>query len=148
MVKTLLRWTLLTSTIATVTIGLNLAMSGYSVAQPEILALKSDQTMALEGTASGPKRDKTCAGFIAKEANHYVKINQASNLNFTLEGAEDATLLIIGKDNQRFCVQADPVSKGKITIPGRWSTGQYEVFIGSRSGNKSAYKLTIGPLEI
>ncbi len=148
MVTPLLRWTMRTSTIATLAIGLHLSFDAHVNAIPTVLTLKSTQTTTMAGTSSGPIRDQTCAGFIAREANHRIVIDQPSNLNFTLEGANDATLLIIGNNDQRFCVQADQVSKGKITIPGRWETGQYDIFVGSRSGQNTAYQLTIGPMEI
>jgi hypothetical protein len=148
MVKTLLRWTLISSTIAALTIGLNLSLAPNTTAQSAAIALKGDQITVLEGQSSGPDQDKICAGYIAKDANHRVKLDRSSNLSFTLEGANDATLLIIGNNDQRFCVQADATSKGKVAIPGRWSTGNYEIFVGSRSGTKANYKLTIGPLEL
>jgi hypothetical protein len=148
MVNTLRRWTLLGSTIAVLTIGLNLSSANYSTAQSAALTLQTGQTTTFEGTSSGPIQDKTCAGFIAKDANHRIKLDRSSNLSFTLEGANDATLLIIGSNDQRFCVQADPVSKGKVAIPGRWSTGNYDIFVGSRSGTRASYKVTIGPLDL
>jgi hypothetical protein len=147
-VKTLYRWTLVSSTIAALTIGLNLSLATNSTAQTAAIALKSDQVTLLEGQSSGAVQDKICAGYVAKDANHRVKLDRSTNLSFTLEGANDATLLIIGSNDQRFCVQADAASKGKITIPGRWSTGNYDIFVGSRSGSRANYKLTIGPLEL
>jgi hypothetical protein len=148
MVNTFLRWTLVASTIATMTIGLNLSFATPIAAQAAAIPLKPDQTTSLEGRSSGPIQDKTCAGYVAKDANHRVKLDRSSNLSFTVEGANDVTLLIIGSNNQRFCVQADPASQGKVAIPGRWSTGNYDIFIGSRSGNSTNYKLTIAPMAL
>lgn len=146
--KTRLQWITLTSTITALTIGLSLKLSGPVNAIPPSIALNGQQVTTLTGTSSGPIRDTTCAGFIAAEANHRITLDRPSNLDFTLKGTNDATLLIIGNNNQRFCVQADTVSQGKVTIPGRWEVGQYDVFVGSRSGQKAAYTLTIGPMEI
>jgi hypothetical protein len=149
MLNHLRRWIILSPAIAALTIGLNLTiLASHSTAQSAILNLPADKVTALEGSASGPVQDKVCAGYIAKDANHRIKLDRASNLSFTLEGANDATLLIIGSNDQRFCVQADPTSKGKVAIPGRWSSGNYEIFVGSRSGTRASYKLTIGPLEL
>ncbi len=148
MINHLRPWRLRHLSIVALTIGLALSVPSASTAQTAILALKTDQTTTLEGASSGPVQDKICAGYIPTAANHRVKVDRASNLNFTLEGANDATLLIIGSNDQRFCVQADATSKGKVAIPGRWSTGNYEIFVGSRSGTKANYKLTIGPLEL
>jgi hypothetical protein len=148
MVNTFLRWTLVASTIATLTIGLNLSFAPPIVAQSALLTVKPDQTTSLEGRSSGPIQDKNCAGYIAKDANHRLKLDRSSNLSFTVEGATDVTLLIVGSNDQRFCVQADPASQGKVAIPGRWSTGNYDVFVGSRSGTKANYKLTIAPMAL
>jgi hypothetical protein len=148
MIKHIRHWRILSLSIVTLAIGLNLSAPQPSTAQSAVLAIKPDQTTNLDGTSSGPVQDKICAGYIAADANHRVKVDRASNLSFTLEGANDATLLIIGSNDQRFCVQADATSKGKIAIPGRWSTGNYEIFVGSRSGTKANYKLTIGPLAL
>jgi hypothetical protein len=148
MIKHIRHWRLLSLPIATLAIAFHLSAPQPSTAQSAVLAIKPDQTTSLEGTSSGPIQDKICAGYIATAANHRVKVDRASNLSFTLEGANDATLLIIGSNDQRFCVQADATSKGKISIPGRWSTGNYEIFVGSRNGTKANYKLTIGPLEL
>jgi hypothetical protein len=148
MIKQIRHWRLLNLPIVTLAIGLNLSLSHPTTAQSAVVAIKTDQTTSLEGTSSGPVQDKICAGYIAQDANHRVKVDRASNLSFSLEGANDATLLIIGSNDQRFCVQADATSKGKIAIPGRWSTGNYEVFVGSRNGTKANYKLTIGPLAL
>ncbi|MFM2428913.1 MAG: hypothetical protein RLZZ511_126 [Cyanobacteriota bacterium] len=132
-------------TIAALMLGLSLAVAGTATAQ---MAINGNQTTTLEGTSSGPVQDKACAGAIAKAANHQIKLDRATNLNFALEGANDATLLIVGSNNQRYCVQADPVSKGKVAIPGRWNSGTYDIFVGSRSATPAAYKLTIGPVSM
>ncbi len=118
-----------------------------SPAAAQAIAINSAQTTYLEGTAGGAKRDSGCAGLIADKPNHQVKISQDTNLRFALEGAEDATLLILGDQNQRFCVQADKVSQGKAEIPGRWRRGTYDVFVGSRNRGRTSYKLTIEPVQ-
>jgi hypothetical protein len=120
-------------------------MSNSAMAQ--VQAIDPAQTTTLTGTSGGTARDAGCAGSIADAPNHQVKIAQDSNLTFALEGADDATLLILGPQKQRFCVQADKVSQGKIEIPGRWSRGTYDVFVGTRNRNRSAYTLTIGAVK-
>jgi hypothetical protein len=117
-----------------------------SPAVAQVVALNSAQVTKLEGTAGGNQKDSGCAGFIPESPNHQVQVGQDSNLRFLMEGSEDATLLIVGAKNQRFCVQADKVSKGKAEIPGRWSRGNYDVFVGTRNKTRSAYTLTIEPL--
>jgi hypothetical protein len=116
-------------------------------AMAQVQVIDPAQTTTLTGTSGGTARDAACAGSIADAPNHQVKIAQDSNLTFALEGADDATLLILGPQKQRFCVQADKVSKGKIEIPGRWSRGTYDVFVGTRNRNRAAYTITIGAVK-
>jgi hypothetical protein len=108
------------------------------------LPIDGNDSTTLEGTSGGAVRDTSCAGFIGDSPNHQVKLNSDKNLRFSLEGAEDATLLIVAGPKQRFCVQADKKSK-KAEIPGRWKRGVYDVYVGSQSRNRSGYKLTISP---
>jgi hypothetical protein len=131
--------------LATSTATVSAVMSNPAMAQ--VQTVDPAQTTTLTGTSGGPARDAACAGSIADAPNHQVKIAQDSNLTFALEGADDATLLILGPQKQRFCVQADKVSQGKIEIPGRWSRGTYDVFVGTRNRNRAAYTITIGAVK-
>jgi hypothetical protein len=137
--------------IATMAIVASAAIAAPGIAQSSdngaTIALDGSKAATVEGTAGGKQRDTTCAGYIADVANHQVQVSRDSNLRFSLEGAEDATLLIVGAQKQRFCVQADKVSKGKAEIPGRWKRGTYDVFVGSRNGSRSNYKLVISPMD-
>jgi hypothetical protein len=140
--KKLSRLMAITAAIATLTV----ATVGINPAVAQTVALNSNKSTKLEGYGGGGKRDSGCAGFIADSPNHQVKISQDGNFRFLLEGSEESTLLIVGAQNQRFCVQADKVSKGKAEIPGRWSRGTYDVYVGSRNRGGAGYTLTIEPL--
>jgi hypothetical protein len=120
-----------------------LVMSGAAFSQSVVIA-SSSQSITLTGTSGGPKKDASCAGFIAAEPNHVVQIKENSNLSFRLQGAAGSTLLITGDKGQKFCVQA--LSDGKIEIPGRWNQGNLSVFIGSRNQGGSPYTLSIQPM--
>jgi hypothetical protein len=129
--------------ITTLTIVGTMAIGSPSPVTAQV-SIDGNGSTTLEGTSGGNVRDTSCAGFIADSPNHQVKLDSDKNLRFSLEGAEDATLLILAGPKQRFCVQADKKSK-KAEIPGRWKRGTYDVYVGSQSRNRASYKLTINP---
>jgi hypothetical protein len=137
--KASLRWSTLPTAIAAV-----FAMAGLASSQIVSIA-PSSSIVSLSGTSGGSKRDPGCAGFVSETPNHTVQVTADSNLRFTLEAKGEPTLLIIGAQGQTFCVQADRLSNGKVEIPGRWTRGNYSVFVGDRTSGRNPYKLSIAP---
>lgn len=135
-----LRWSILPTTIAAV-----FAMAGIAASQQTVSIASNAQAVTLNGTSGGDKKDPGCAGFVSDRPNHTVQVTADSNLTFTLQGSSDATLLITGGQGQNFCVQADRLSNGKVEIPGRWTKGDYSVFVGDRKGGRNPYTLSIAP---
>ncbi|MBE9013765.1 hypothetical protein IQ250_26615 [Pseudanabaenaceae cyanobacterium LEGE 13415] len=133
-----LRWSVLPTAIAAV-----VAMSSMALSQVVSIAPNS-QSVTLSGTSGGDKKDTSCAGFIADRPNHTVQVTADSNLKFTLQGSGQPTLLITGQ-GQTFCVQADRLSNGKVEIPGRWTRGNYSVFVGDQGKARAPYTLSIAP---
>jgi hypothetical protein len=104
----------------------------------------NSQTIQLSGTSGGSKQDaKGCAGSIAAAPNHVIQLTDDANLQFTLQSSGEPTLLIRSGAGQDFCVPADEYSKGKITIPGRWSKGTYSVYVGDRAKGQHPYTLSV-----
>jgi hypothetical protein len=126
------------------TVATLLVMSGAALSQSVEIAAGS-QTVTLNGTSGGTKKDASCAGFVAKTANHIIQVDQDSNLNFRLQGTPGSTLLIVGEKGQNFCVQA--LSDGKVEIPGRWNRGKYSIFVGDRNQASNPYTLSIEPMQ-
>jgi hypothetical protein len=133
------RWSIFPTAIAAV-----IATTGLAMSQPVALSSNSP-TVNLSGVSGGDKKDGGCAGFIAKTPNHSLQVTEDSNLRFTLQGAGQPTLLIVGSQGQTVCVQADSLAKGKIEIPGRWTKGNYSIFVGDRTTARSPYTLSIQP---
>lgn len=133
-----LQWSILPTAIAAV-----VAMSGMALSQVVSIS-PNTQPITLNGTSGGEKKDTSCAGFIADRPNHTVQVTADSNLKFTLQGGGEPTLLITG-GGQTFCVQADRLSNGKVEIPGRWTKGDYSVFVGDRGRTRAPYTLSIAP---
>lgn len=133
------RWSIVPTAMATV-----LAMAGLATSQTISIAPDSP-TVTLNGTSGGSKKDTSCAGFISKVANHTIQVTADSNLRFSLKGTGEPTLLITGSQGQSFCVQADSLSGGKIEVPGRWTKGNYSIFVGDRAQGQNPYVLSISP---
>lgn len=131
------RWSVVPTTIAAV-----LALSGIASSQVVAIAPNSPE-VTLNGNSGGVKKDSGCAGFVAETPNHTIKVTAASNLRFSLQGTGQPTLLIMGAKGQTVCVQADSMSNGKIEIPGRWSEGDYLVYVGDRAQVSNPYTLSI-----
>jgi hypothetical protein len=113
---------------------------------PTVVSLSSpSQTVTLTGISSANLRENGCAGPVGATPNHTVQIAADSNLRFALQGAVGSTLLILGDQGQKFCVQADRLSNGKVEIPGRWGRGSYRVFVGSQGQRQTEYTLTVSP---
>lgn len=132
-------WSVLPTTLAAV-----LAVAGVASSQVVAIAPNSSEVI-LNGTSGGAKKDASCAGFVADTPNHTIQVTADSNLRFTLKGAGQPTLLITGAQGQTICVQADSLSGGKIEIPGRWSQGNYLVYVGDRAQGRNPYTLSIAP---
>jgi len=133
------RWSTIPTALAAV-----LAMGSIAISQTVEIAPNS-QTITLNGTSGGPKKDASCAGFINTTPNHVIQVKADANLRFSLKGSGEPTLLIVGSQGQNFCVQADSLSEGKIDIPGRWTKGRYEVYVGDRAQARRPYTLSISP---
>lgn len=133
------RWSVVPTTIAAV-----LALAGVASGQVVAIAPNSPE-VTLSGTSGGAKKDPGCAGFVAETPNHTIQVTADSNLRFSLQGTGQPTLLIRGTKGQTVCVQADSMSNGKIEIPGRWSKGDYLVYVGDRAQVSNPYKLSITP---
>ena len=137
--KASFRWSVIPTVIAAV-----LAMAQFASSQIVSIASNS-QPVSLNGTSGGSKKGPGCSGFISEAPNHTIQITADSNLRFTLQGAGEPTLMITGAQGQTFCVQADRLSNGKIEIPGRWTRGTYQVFVGDRAQGRNPYTLSIAP---
>jgi hypothetical protein len=134
-----LRWSVIPTAIAAVLAIAQLASSQTVSITPD------SEPVSLTGTSGGSKKGPGCSGFIADGPNHTIQVTADSNLRFTLQGSGEPTLMIAGAQGQNFCVQADRLSNGKIEIPGRWTKGNYSIFVGDRTQARNPYTLSIAP---
>ncbi len=119
-----------------------LAIAGIAQAQSVTIAANTPG-ITLRGTSGGPRQDNSCAKFIASAPNHQIQVTEDSNLRFNLQAAGQPALLIRGPLN--LCVQADTLSGGKLSVPGRWPKGSYSVYVGDRANGQNPYVLSITP---
>jgi hypothetical protein len=123
-----------------------MALAAVQNVVAQTIAISSaSQPVQLSGTSGGNRKDANCAGSIASTPNHVVQVQEDSNLRFTLQAAGKPALLIQSASGQVFCVAADSFSNGKVEIPGRWTQGTYQVFVGDRGNGQFPYTLSIAP---
>lgn len=138
LVKQFTRWLAIPTTLA-----LTLGVAGAALSET-IAITPSSNAVQVGGTSGGSAKGGSCAGNIAANPNHVIRVTQDANLRFTLQAnGGQPTLLIRGSTGQDFCVAADSYSGGKIDIPGRWTEGTYSVFVGDRANGQHAYTLSI-----
>ncbi|UBF24047.1 hypothetical protein K9N68_20235 [Kovacikia minuta CCNUW1] len=136
--KTSARWLTIPTTLAIV-----LASTGAVLSQAVVAITPNSQTVELRGNSGGSKAVSNCAGHISPAPNHVIKVAENTNLRITLQAGGQPALLIRNPSGQEFCVPADSGSGGKISIPGRWTQGDYMVYVGDRSNGQYPYTLSI-----
>lgn len=135
--NTAIRWVIVLASVA----GM-LASASRGLAQT--IAINSGSNpIQVTGMSGGQQKDSSCAGYIAATPNHRIEITADSDLKFVLQAAGQPTLLIRSSTGQDFCVPSDSYSGGKIEIPGRWSQGTYDIFVGDRNQGQNPYTLSI-----
>lgn len=117
-----------------------ITISDVAQSQSAATISSSSGTISLNGQSSGTN---SCAGNVSGSPSHVVEVSEDSNLRFSVQSqGGEPTLLIRSASGQKFCVQADNFSKGRVEIPGRWSKGTYSVYVGDRKG-QNPYTLLI-----
>lgn len=135
--NTLKRWVAVPLTLA-------IALATATSAVSQSVAIRpNSEPVQLSGTSGGTQKDKSCAGYISTAPNHVIQVTEDSNLLFTLQSSGQPALLIRNAAGKDFCVPADSFSDGKVEIPGRWTKGTYQVYVGDRAGGRHAYTLSI-----
>ena len=122
-------------------IALSLTSVGAALAQTVTLnpGFKPDPTV-LTGTSGGSTA--SACGNITATPSQTVKLSQAMDLMFTVQGNSSLTLLIKAPGGGQFCVMSDG-SGAPLQQPGYWNAGTYEVYVGDRAASGHAYQLSI-----
>ena len=96
----------------------------------------------ITGTTGG--RESSVCGNINTSTGQRISVTEAfASLSFKVESQGDYTLLITGPNGFRECVFAHNYDGGVIQAPGLLNRGEYEVFIGDRTGQSNPYTLSI-----
>jgi len=108
--------------------------------------VKSEQIdRVINGQSGGSINSQGC-GFIAELPNYEMKFDQSLDymrLSVRADGGQP-TLLVLGpKSGDSFCVLGDEISGLKPEISGVWESGEYQVFVGDRLGNRHKFILDI-----
>ncbi|ASC69821.1 hypothetical protein XM38_007510 [Halomicronema hongdechloris C2206] len=137
MVTQNLRQRLLPTTLTTL-----LLAGGAAMAQSTATTPLADP-ITVSGTASG-QATSNC-GFITDAPVQTLNVTESfASLDIEVAGGDQLTLLILGPDNFRECLQMDRFSEGVITAPGLLNQGNYDFYIGRQQrGTSPDYTLTI-----
>ena len=114
-----------------------------STAQTNSQSTSGNQT--IQGRSGGSIDSQGC-GFIAGSPNHKMNLSQRIDyMRLTVQAnGGQPTLLVLGPNSgDSFCVLGDEVSGLKPEISGVWEAGNYEIYIGDRSGSQHQFVLNI-----
>lgn len=114
--------------VAVATLGMAIATSTPAYADTIPVSPNQGSLPQRSGAAGGSVDSGDC-GFVAAAPNHQLVLDQnISSLRVAIEGGNGLTLLVQGPDG-RFCV---PAMNGKAEMPGYWSAGTYNLYVGTR----------------
>ena len=111
----------------------------HSDSQPYFVA------QVIQGRSGGPVNSGNC-GFIPNSPNYTINLPQRVDyMRITVQAVGgQPTLLVVGPQaNDSFCVLGDRGSGLKPEISGVWEPGNYNIFIGDRTGTRHQFKLNI-----
>ena len=99
----------------------------------------------IQGSSGGSVASKNC-GFIGARPNYTISLSERTDYLRMLVEADGGkpTLLVIGpKAEDSFCVLGDLSAGLNPEISGVWEPGNYQVYIGDRSGEAHQFTLSI-----
>lgn len=121
----------------------SLAVSSTSATAEVNYVAQSNQT--IEGISGGLVDSQGC-GFIAGNPNHKMNLSKRIDyMRLTVQAnGGQPTLLVLGPNfEDSFCVLGDEISGLQPEISGVWEAGDYEVYVGDRSGEQHRFVLDI-----
>ena len=119
--------------VSLMVIGGNIFQPPYFVAQ------------VIQGSSGGPVNSGNC-GFIANSPNYTINLpRRVDYMRITVQAVGgQPTLLVVGPQaNDSFCVLGDRGSGLQPEISGVWEPGNYNIFIGDRTGTRHQFTLNI-----
>ena len=115
------------------------------VSMAEIDNKLSQKNQTIEGQSGGFVDSQGC-GFIADRPNYEMNLSHRVDyirLTVQADGGQP-TLLVLGPNSEdSFCVLGDEISGLKPEISGVWEPGNYEIYVGDRSGKQHQFILDI-----
>ena len=116
-----------------------------AIAQTEIEDSPTQNSQIIEGESGGFVDSQGC-GFISEVPNHQMSLPQRIDymrLTVQTDGGQP-TLLVLGPNSgDSFCVLGDEISGLNPEISGVWEAGNYEIYVGDRSGSQHQFVLNI-----
>ncbi|MGB3672317.1 MAG: hypothetical protein WA984_19540 [Phormidesmis sp.] len=113
-----------------------------SAAQAQTISTPLGEPLEVTGQTGGS--DSSACGNISRSDGQTIRVTEPfASLSFEVESEGDYTLLITGPNGFRECVFANNYDGGVIQAPGLLDQGQYQIFVGDRSGERHPYTLSI-----
>ena len=103
------------------------------------------ETQTVRGNTGGSVESKNC-GFVGATPSHTISLSERIDYLRMLVEADGGkpTLLVIGpKAEDSFCVLGDLSAGLNPEISGVWEPGNYQVYVGDRSGETHQFTLSI-----
>lgn len=125
--------------VATISIATIVPWASPSRAEQIALGPGFSEPLVRSGVSGGS--NNTDCGFLAGSPNHQLSVAQDfGSLRVEVKGGDGMTLLVSGPSG-RFCI---PAANGVAQMPGYWSAGTYDIYVGDRSANaRQNYQLSI-----
>ena len=116
-----------------------------AIALAQVDEQSAQNSQMIEGQTGGSIDSQGC-GFIADSPNHQMNLAERIDymrLTVQADGGQP-TLLVLGPNSgDSFCVLGDEISGLKPEISGVWEAGNYDIYIGDRSGKQHQFVLDI-----
>ena len=133
------------SVVNTIVLSVTLLTALPAIAQTQIDKQSTQDSQIVEGQSGGSVDSQGC-GFISTIPNHEIDLSQRVDymrLTVQADGGQP-TLLVLGPNSgDSFCVLGDEVSGLNPEISGVWEPGNYEIYVGDRSGKRHQFVLNI-----
>ena len=115
------------------------------IGMAQINRISTQDNRTIKGQSGGSTDSQGC-GFIAASPNYKMNLEERIDymrLTVRADGGQP-TLLVLGPNSEdSFCVLGDEISGLKPEISGVWEAGNYEVYVGDRSGGQHQFVLDI-----
>ncbi len=117
----------------------------FLTAAMSMTMVESGTTQPISGSSGGSVNSKDC-GFINSAPHHTMRLNHRADymrLTVKAKGGQPTLLIVESKTGRRLCALGDQRSGLLPEISGSWEPGEYNIYVGERTGNRYQFTLSI-----